>query len=607
MPPSPRTSSANAHEEVAIAPADNVFSYLMFMLPVESAKNAGRLSWNMILALGLTFGCLAFQFIILYCVYDAVVLHDVRWRESIMGPTQTLLPKVEDGQCNSGSSLCTSDNGLFSCAPPSVQLTGRWDELDTDADGIWTREEVLESREDLQCKYSVDPLEVFEVFVKFLLKREEHIWIHPDLRERKAINKAYFTYAKGDLIMCGYRKTSMCPNLVERGVFDVPLVEGKSPRVGDTVDSALDYCYALLEDGGICDRTLPSTYSTWKKSSDEQCFGESFEKYLFKHPITGEQKSLLTIDYQATEDYSRASSNRMFLTFKTIIIGLFFLAMWAGVKDVWAQFTFVSKFPSASKFDGKEVRIEDSGEETTYKIMAVSGGHRAIILVIVFLRTLMNITLVYIGVTFLQKDTDWINLLLNAVALTYVLEISNYLYAQLLDIDTKNAYESLEPLRVEMLGSRYLNSHPAIRDILGVFFVFAIVITCMTLQKSIVTDPLHKALRCACLSEGETCREAHVFDKKFWDNYWGVDVPNVFNDLKELQEGHKVHFETEDTPVTASEPDESQSAFPILSRSVASMHPHEALSNSDSAPKHHRLKPMHRHKRHLKHRHMLNR
>jgi len=74
-----------------------------------------------------------------------------------MNPNQT---------CNPGGSLCFMEGDKFSCAPPSVQLTGRWEELDTDGDGIWTREEVEKAKLDLQCKYIVNPVEVFDVLVK---------------------------------------------------------------------------------------------------------------------------------------------------------------------------------------------------------------------------------------------------------------------------------------------------------------------------------------------------------------------------------------------------------------------------------------------------------
>ncbi|CAK0846431.1 unnamed protein product [Prorocentrum cordatum] len=158
---------------------------------------------------------------------------------------------------------------MVSCAPPSVQLSGRWVELDTDGDGNWTREEAQAAASELYCKYHVNAVEVFDVFVTFLVNRENIIWIHPAVRAGKGIPKSYFKYAAGDIIMCGYRNADMCPNLLKRGFFDAPLKHGTVPRVGTTTSSALKYCYDMLDEGGICDRTLPSTYTVWKKSSED--------------------------------------------------------------------------------------------------------------------------------------------------------------------------------------------------------------------------------------------------------------------------------------------------------------------------------------------------
>merc|ERR1719335_719716 len=106
------------------------------------------------------------------------------------------------GKCNDASSLCFNDKGNYSCAPPSIQLTGRWEDLDTNKDGIWTREEVIAAKEFLKCKYAVDPLEVFDVLINMIKKRSHLIWIHPDIANAKAIHFAYFQYAIGDISMC---------------------------------------------------------------------------------------------------------------------------------------------------------------------------------------------------------------------------------------------------------------------------------------------------------------------------------------------------------------------------------------------------------------------
>lgn len=571
----------NVHEMVSLPPTDNVYSYLMFTLPMENAKSPGRFTWNSILACGLAVVSLLFQGILLYSIFRAVVLEDINWRESIMGPSAIhelpVLPPTShgDGSCNLGGSLCSkSHDGNFTCAPPSVQLTGRWDELDTNGDGQWTREEVEASREALMCKYAVDPVEVFNVFVKFLLKREEHIWIHPDLRAGKYIDKAYFTYAKGDLIMCGYRDEKMCPNLLKRGVFNVPLRDGNAPRVGNTVESALDYCFGLLESGGTCERTLPSTYAVWKKSSVDQCMGDDFSTYVYTNPTTGTTKSMLTVDYVATQDYSRASGSVLFIVFKTIVIFLFFLAMWSDFKDIFAWLLWVMRFPAASAFGGEEVSkkvVSETTGDCSYEIQAVSTTHRAMIAFIVMVRLVMNFVLICVGETFLQKDTNWVNLLLNGVALIFVLEISNCLYSQLVDSDSQEHFASIEPMRVEMY--QCLQKHPALRDIFGFFMIAVILIGCMFFHYSFVGEPLHQALECACLSKGGHCREAHSFDTRFWDKYWAEDVPAVYDELAMLKAG------TKDTEAFGE--DAISDVNVMVQSGPGGAHMHYALDSSD--------------------------
>merc|ERR1719310_361903 len=88
------------------------------------------------------------QGLLLYTIYNEVVVSNIDWQNGIMryeGKDWNLFAPPPGG-CNDGGSLCIRENNTFSCAPPSVQLTGRWAELDTNGDGIWTREEVTEAK-----------------------------------------------------------------------------------------------------------------------------------------------------------------------------------------------------------------------------------------------------------------------------------------------------------------------------------------------------------------------------------------------------------------------------------------------------------------------------
>jgi len=525
-----------------IQPMDSVYSFLMFTLPMELKLHKGRLTWRCMVAVALVIITLSIKGILLYAIFKAVVMEDLEWQHSILTPDplagQSFLG-VGGGQtqCNTGESLCAEYNGVYSCAPPTVQLMGRWNELDINGDGVWSHEEAVASRDELKCKYVVDPVEVFDVFVKFVLNREKHIWIHPDLREGRSIHKAYFTYASGDLIMCGYRTAKMCSNLLQRGVFDAPLRDGVAPRVGTTIDSAINYCYDLLDEGGTCDRNLPSSYAVWKTYSEKQCWGSTYEKYVYKHPTNGHEKSMLTVDYKAPKAYARVSNNNLFRIYKGIIIGLFLLAMYAELKDILVTWTWVLYYPAAEDFQGEEViqTVATLSQEKSFIIQSISKNHRYAMGGITALRFFMVSMLIWVGVSFLMRDTDWVNLLLNGVALVFIMEVASSIFSQVLDPHLQEQFLSIEPMYVDMVGNRWLNKHPALRDLLGFASLCLVMFVIMQIHLVVVDIPLSEAVECACLSEGGKCREANSFDHSFWNNYWVEDVPNVFSTVEKLK------------------------------------------------------------------------
>lgn len=520
----------------------------MFTLPLEQKKPGGPWTWRCLVALSLVIITLILKGVLLWAIFRAVVMKDLAWQQSIM---KTEAPSIlterpsnsaaflalgaTQPTCNTGGSLCSEHNGTFSCAPPSVQLTGRWNELDTNGDGVWTREEVMNQRDALKCKYVVDPLEVFEIFIKFILKREKHLWIHPDLRAGRAIHKAYFKFASGDLIMCGYRNEKMCPNLFKRGVFDAALKEGSAPRVGTTIDSALDYCYELLQEGGTCERTLPSTYSVWKTYSDKQCWGPAYDKYVYTHPTSGNVKSMLTVDYKAPKAYSRAADSGLFRAYKGIIIGLFLLAMYAELKDVSLQWTWVRRYPAAEDRSGDEVVEVNIDGKTAFRIQAISRQHRFVMGTIVIIRFIIVVCLVSVGVSFLMRDTSWVELLLNGLALVFVTDVANNIFTHVLDSHLQDQFLQTEPMFIEMEGIHWLNRRPAVRDMIGFGTLCILMFVIMAVHLHWVGVPISEAVECACTSSGSNCREASAFDSGFWTKYWTQDVPGVYHTVDKLK------------------------------------------------------------------------
>jgi len=536
------SSFPNDAEILELAPEEDVYHYLMFIIPIEQVKGSRKRSgcpWGILLAYTIVAVSVVLQSVLLSAIWNSIVLGDIDWQDSVY---------TEVDGCNPGNSLCIADKGTYSCAPPSVQIATRWDELDEDGDGVWTREEVTKQADTLKCKYAVNPVEVFDVFSKMAVARENILWVHPDVRSGAAIPKPYFDFAAGDVIMCTYRTQDMCPNLLMRGIWDAPLKYNTSPRVGATIDSALKYCYDLLKPGGYCEQLLPSTYAVWKKSSEDQCVGPSFNKVTYEHPTNGKSKSLLAVDYKARQDFKRDHKDTLFRIYKTCIVGIYLLAMLFELKAIIVFSTVVLMFPSAERLDPRMYPKGAVEEETdpddpyvTHKfvIHGITNGHRTSMTIIVLIRCILLVMLTVCGLMFLEKTMSVLDLLLNGLGLLFIVEISTIMCGQIVNQYLRAELEKIEPLRIPMIGNKWLNRNPAFKDFLWCLILIIGIILTSVLYKAYVIDPTSEALTCACLTEGSSCREASKFDAKYWRGYWNEDVPGVFESIADLKSGHE--------------------------------------------------------------------
>jgi len=520
-----------------VRPSDNIYSYFMFISPTESKKHDGC-TWDIVMAYILV--CLNFfmQTVLVWMVYESIVSANISWQNGIMElKGHQLFDTGSKTGCNTGGSLCFRDGGNISCAPPSVQLTGRWDELDTNGDGIWTREEVRAAKESLQCKYVVNPEEVFDVLIGMLNGRSNIIWLHPDVSSGKAIHHAYFKYIMGDLIMCGYRSKDMCANLLQKGFFDMPLKHKTAPRVGETIESALKYCNKLLQPGGICETLLPSTYTVWKISSEIECGDPSYSKFVYSNPRNGLQKSLLSVDYAAPQEYELAQGF-WFQIYKGIILFTWLLLMFMEVKEVQKLFTVCSRYPSAEEFGEDAVLKEQDPadpEDVRYRIQGITTGHRRNMAILCTLRMGITAALAVVGTSYILKTNGYADLLMNGVTLVFVAEIASVLYNQVLREEIRDQCEDIKPMKVKMYGWVWLNKRPALIDMLCVVFLCCVVYLVMKWQMGVIVLPVYDALGCTCTSSGARCVEATKFNKPFWDNYWMKTVPDVINEFAKLK------------------------------------------------------------------------
>lgn len=586
-------------------PTENVYSFFMFIAPTDQARRkkqgatSASITWDILIGYVLAALNFTLQGILLYTLFTTIITENSEWQNGIFkvgGQSWNLLAPKDTSTCNDGGSLCMTDNGRYSCAPPSVQLTGRWDELDIDGDGIWTREEVMNNKDSLKCKYAVNPVEVFDVFISFLKQRENLIWLHPDVQAGKAVHLPYFQYAMGDIIMCGYRSKDMCANLLKHGFFHAALKYGTAPRVGTQIDDALKYCHKLLAPGGICDRTLPSTYSVWKIESEAQCGSPSYDKFTYNNPGNNVTKSLLSVDYQARQDYE-LSQTLLFRAFKGVILMLWMVGMALELREIYHILTLVGKYPDAAQF-GDEAVIEEADpadpEDVRYRIQGIDKKHRISIGILSVIRLVFTVILAYVGVVFLLRQIDYIDLLLDGVALIYIVEIAGVLYSQILREEVRDQTEDIKAMRVEMYGFDYLNRRPALVDILTLCLILGFTIFVMERQLREIIVPVYEALECTCVKTGPKCVEALKFDFDFWYKYWKVTVPTIFTEVAKLKANpaahavnfaHAAHAVATATAYAAGRPERLLNSVHHIKHRLASRWQSESRSSLVKPPK----------------------
>lgn len=530
------------HMKDWLSPNGDVFSYFTLTSPNEH-KRHGYFTVDAFVSHLLVITVLTIQWVLLYCVCSKVIAKSVRWQNGIIntGHNWDMLNNVNDSvsaalnpeACVDTNSLCHFLNGTLTCAPPIIQLIGRWEELDLDGDDVWTRADAMRERDAIKCKFGVDTVEVFDVLIALLKHREEHIWLHPHVTNSEAIHKVYFTYILGDLAICGYRDVFMCGNLMQRGFFDAAIKHGTAPRVGDSIRTALDYCNRLLEKNGLCQRILPSAYQNWRIETVEECGRAKFERFVKKDPRYGYIKSILEVDYDARRKYEVALS----LPFNMYKICLMF---------IWMLFT-VSRLREDAKAVGwvvqmpllepiKDEHIESHALEgsimvpsrsalTNDELSHIPEYHRVAMLCVKCCHMVMTCCLCCAGLAFLGRQTDYILLVMDGLSLVFVIKVEQIVYKKVLRQKVRSDWQDRDPITFKQIGPQFFSKHGGIADLLRLFCVAMAAILFQVYYTEALVQPLYTALECSCLSQGETCFEAQRFSASFWDNYWTYEVP----------------------------------------------------------------------------------
>merc|ERR1719316_1191374 len=438
------------------------------------------------------------------------------------------------------ATLCSMSNAEYTCFPPTAKYANQWDKLDTNGDGLWSLEEAEKDEAGFEHKFKAKPFLVFRAITVGLTDRgamDPKLWVPAEVKQMKAIPKAYFDYWMGDAILCTYADPYICPTLLQRGFFN----EAMNPKNGgkniQDIDAALDYCVWMLKVGGGCDQSFPQIYKLYRARRTMQCGdGSLYNGGLFKNPNNEVDRAYIAaVDYDSLGKHMKAmTSEFQFFMFLVLLLWLFSLLGEMREMVKLAEFCFVA--PAAGDDGGLEVKKKEDDDGEEYTITGLTSGHRTACACCCAIRILLVIYLGVVGCIFLIMETGYMDLLMNAVALAFILEVDEILFGSVARMTTSEELEACDDLEfVTRLPTEGCAGWVLQKDFWGVLMFPLITVSIMVLYQLFVVNPVLDALNCACYQTGGQCYDALLYNEDWWAKYWSETLPNAVAEIAKFK------------------------------------------------------------------------
>jgi hypothetical protein len=243
---------------------------------------------------------------------------------------------------------------------------------------------------------------------------------------------------------------------------------------------------------------------------------------------------ITAIDYSGLEKRYKAESST-YLIFLFLVLQLWFLALLNEMRELVKLAEFCSVFPEAGEDGGVEVGKNEDGDET-FTITGLTKQDRMICGGCVALRVIVVIYLGVVGSIFLIMETGYMDLLMNAVALAFILEIDEILFGAVARATTCDELAACEDLEFETrLPTEGCAGWMLHKDFWGIVAFPLIAITIMIFNSMLSNKPILDALNCACNQTGSQCHEASFYNQEWWNNYWSSTLPSAMTQIAVLK------------------------------------------------------------------------
>lgn len=462
-------------------------------------------------------------------------------------------------------SASSANSSRLLCTPNTYNFIDRWDDLDTNKDGVWSLDEARIDEANLGCRLGIPAEDIFQSNCRGIVRsvrdtvQHRHInysyTVPLSISEYQAVPKSYFDWWVGIVVLCVEFSRDRCSELVANGVFDGAIDSGERWTVGGVhnLDSALDFCERMLQSGGICEDALPGFYLTHRARLAEKC-GTPVFKQGTRYVNPGDPRDALdTVDVSYTQvSKYEVYSSQHFRIFLWMILLIWYITLLEEFRDVLKNVDFVYRFHehisrSNSFSDENQVVSPRSGrrmmlnsivvmrgtgtnelkatlgdnDEDILEVDSMAWPHWFLCATICLARVALLCYLFHVGTVFLLTDQGYVNLLLLSVTLAFIIDLPAVLYMTLMPDRAKNALVGAHTIAYRTgMSTNWITSLFASKAIWGIFILPAVTYWAVNSNYEENIAPVLESLKCACLQEGPNCEVSDRFTRERWNTYW---------------------------------------------------------------------------------------
>lgn len=317
----------------------------------------------------------------------------------------------------------------FDCGPLIASIMSTASFVDFDNDGNWTFAEAKE----LQANYNGFGGRV-GTFKKVFWG--SNYYIDADADVNRNISMSWLRANQDKIQLCVIQDPSLCANMDVRGLLKpaFPGVRGKEPRIR--------LCKEMFDSGGLCTSLFGARFDWYVQHRTQICGDPTFE--------WDSKRLISTVSFAAAQKWKTnpdSVSSTTFISFLLLIITVWFMLMMGEFHQCVRWLIVLMNMPTSST--GERLTIT-KGDDGKFGFQAIPAFHRNIVLLFVWLpRVIIFGLTTFVGTIFLGSSTDYIDLLLNATALGFLIEIDQMLHSACTDDKTRQQVGSCAAVTIK--------------------------------------------------------------------------------------------------------------------------------------------------------------